>query len=137
VALVPQEEQVSRPLCGHWTLKDLLGHIADWEQIGVDGLRHMAAGQPPQVEHIQDIEAWNQAHVQAHRDDPWEQIWDHVRRSRQALRDLVERMTEADLARSFPIPWLRDGSAYGWVSVFFVHDREHARDLHSACLNLP
>jgi hypothetical protein len=42
--------------------KDVLAHVADWEWVGVEGLRHMAAGQSPQVEHIADIDAWNQAH---------------------------------------------------------------------------
>ena len=34
VSLVPDTERESRPVCGHWTLKDLLGHIADWEAFG-------------------------------------------------------------------------------------------------------
>ncbi|MDT8283963.1 MAG: 3-oxoacyl-[acyl-carrier-protein] synthase III C-terminal domain-containing protein, partial [Thermovirgaceae bacterium] len=57
-ALVSPDERVSRPVCGEWTLKDVLAHVADWEWVGVEGLRHMAAGQQPQVEHIKDIDAW-------------------------------------------------------------------------------
>ncbi len=38
------------PVCGEWTAKDVLGHLADWEWVGVEGLRLMARGEPPLVE---------------------------------------------------------------------------------------
>ena len=56
-ALVPPEERASRPVCGEWTLNDVLGHVADWEWVGVEGLRHMAAGQSPWFEHTENIDA--------------------------------------------------------------------------------
>ncbi|MGC8787225.1 MAG: DinB family protein, partial [Anaerolineae bacterium] len=50
--LVPATERETRPVCGEWTLKDVVGHIADWERIAVEGLRQMAVGKAPQVERI-------------------------------------------------------------------------------------
>jgi hypothetical protein len=112
----------------------LLGHIADWEWVGVDGLRDMAAGRPPQVEHIADIEAWNQAHYQTRRGQPWDDVWADLHAAREALVEVLEGdgMAQADLARSFRFPWGTEGTAYQWVSVYLTHDREHARDLVDA-----
>jgi hypothetical protein len=70
-ALVPNMERTSRVVCGDWTLKDLLGHVADWEWYGVAGLRQMAAGQPPDPEPIDTIENWNQVHAEARREQSW------------------------------------------------------------------
>jgi uncharacterized damage-inducible protein DinB/predicted RNase H-like HicB family nuclease len=128
-ALVPADERASRRVCGIWTLKDVVGHIADWESFGAEGLRHMAAGQAPQVEHIQDIDAWNQAHAQARRDQPWEAVWVDLRAARRAFLEVLEGMSQAELGRSFPFPWGPEGTPYQWVGVYFAHDREHARGL--------
>jgi uncharacterized damage-inducible protein DinB len=131
-ALVPAEERESQPVCGEWTLKDVLGHVADWEWFGVDGLRQMAAGQPPQVEHVQDIDAWNQAHAEARRDQPWEAVWADLHAARRALLDVLGEMSQAQLSRSFPFPWGPEGTPYQWIWVYFRHDREHAYGLRQA-----
>jgi uncharacterized damage-inducible protein DinB len=128
-ALVPPEERTSRPVCGAWTLKDLLGHIADWEWYGVQGLRQMAAGQPPDPEPIDSIESWNQAHAEARRDQPWEVVWEDLHAARQAFLEVLEGMSQAAMTRSFPFAWGPKGTPYQWMGVFVRHDREHAQDL--------
>jgi uncharacterized damage-inducible protein DinB/predicted RNase H-like HicB family nuclease len=130
--LVPPQERASRPVCGEWTLKDVLGHVADWEWFGAEGLRHMAAGQPPRVEHVQDIDAWNQTHAEARRDQPWEAVWADLHAARRALLDVLQEMGQAELGRSFPFPWGPEGTAYQWTWVYFRHDREHAHGLRQA-----
>ncbi len=128
-ALVPPEDRTSRLVCGAWTLKDVLGHMADWERVGVEGLRSMARGWSPEVEHIADIDAWNHEHAEARRDQPWEEVWADLQRTREALVEALEGMPQANLARWYRFPWGPQGTAYGWVSVFVDHDREHARGL--------
>jgi uncharacterized damage-inducible protein DinB/predicted RNase H-like HicB family nuclease len=127
-ALIPPEERASRPVCGRWTLRDVLGHVADWEWVGVEGLRDMAAEQAPQVEHIADIDAWNQAHYEVRRDQPWEKVWADLHAARQALLEALSGISQAALDQSHPFPWGQEGTAHRWVSVFVEHDRGHARD---------
>jgi hypothetical protein len=119
-------------VCGVWTVKELLGHIADWERIGVEGLRLMAAGRPPTVEHIKDIETWNQTHARARHDQSWEVVWEDLNTIRSDLLQVLAQMSSSLLARSFPFPWGVEGTAYEWVSVFVRHDRDHAADLRAA-----
>jgi hypothetical protein len=126
--LAPESERATRPICGVWTLKDVLGHIADWEWYGVKGLRQMAEGQTPATEPIGDLETWNTSHVEARRDQPWEAVCDDLHAARQALLEISTGMGEALMARSFPFPWGEEGTPYQWLGVFFAHDREHARD---------
>jgi len=127
-ALIPAEWD-SRPVCGVWTLKDVLGHIADWEQVGVEGLRDMAGGTAPQVEFIADIEAWNQVHAGVRRDQPWEKAWGDLYAIRRDFLEVLAGMSQTALDRSYRFPWGPEGTAYQWGTVFVGHDREHAQDL--------
>lgn len=128
-ALVPATERDVRRVCGVWTLKDVLGHVADWEQVGVKGLGDMAAGKAPQVELIDDIEAWNQVHAGMRREQSWNVVWKDLQATRQAFLEAVQNVSQAALARPYPFPWGVEGTPYQWISVFVMHDRDHARDL--------
>jgi predicted RNase H-like HicB family nuclease/uncharacterized damage-inducible protein DinB len=127
--LVPAEARDSWPVCGEWTTKDVLGHIADWELFGVEGLRMMAAGQAPLVEPLEDIDQWNRVHAQARQEQSWEAVWDDLHRSRQAMMEVLGEMSEGQLTRTFPFPWGAEGTAYDWLGVYMGHDREHAREM--------
>lgn len=128
-ALIRPDERATRLVCGEWTLKDLLGHVADWEWVGVEGLRQMAAGRSLDIEYIADIDAWNQRHAEVRRDQPWKEVWADLHAAREALLEPLESIDEADLSRSLRFPWGPEGTAYQWVSVFLAHDREHAQGL--------
>jgi hypothetical protein len=134
-ARIPAEERSTRAVCGVWTTKDLVGHIADWEQFGVEGLRLMAVGQAPAIEQIKDIEAWNQTHARARHDQPWEVVWGDLNRIRHDLLETLARMGSPELQQSFAFPWGEEGTAIEWVSVFVRHDQEHAADLRAAGLS--
>ncbi len=128
-ALLPPQARPVYPLCGEWSLKDVLGHVADWEWVGVQGALLMAAGEPPGVESILDMDAWNATHVEARRKQPWEAVLDDLHASRKALLAAAERVGQTDLSREFPFPWGGWGTPYQWLRVYAEHDRDHARDI--------
>jgi len=131
--LVSPEERASRPVCGVWTLQDVLGHIADWEGYLLAGLRDMTAGRPPGVEYVPDEEAWNQAHAQARRNQSWERVWADFQGVHRALLEVLEGMDQAGLERAFPGVWEEETVPYSWFLPVLEHDREHADDLRRAC----
>lgn len=132
--LVPPEERTTRPVSGVWTLKDVLGHIADWESYLLSGLSDMAAGRPPQVEDVPDLEAWNQAHARARRDQPWEVVWSDFRSVHQPVMHLLGRMTQGEIERTFPGVWEAETRPYAWFALILEHDREHADDIRRALI---
>jgi hypothetical protein len=100
--------------------------------LDLKGLRHMAAGQPPQVEHVTDLDAWNAAHVAARRDQTWGEVWSDLHAARHQLLEILGSMSDADLARSYPFPWGVEGTAYEWARIILVHSRDHARELRES-----
>jgi hypothetical protein len=132
--LVPTGERISRLVCGDWTLKDVFGHIADWEWYGAAGIRQMADGCPPDPEPIGSIESWNRAHALARRDQSWDVIWDDLFAARRTLSTALEGMNEDSAQLRYGFPWGGEGTPFQWLGIFVEHDREHAHGLREACL---
>jgi predicted RNase H-like HicB family nuclease/uncharacterized damage-inducible protein DinB len=121
-------------VCGGWTARDVLGHVADWEWVGVEGLRRMAGGESPLVELVQDLDAWNREHVAARRDQPWEAVLQELHAARQALLDSLQAIEPCLLGQRFSFPWGGEGTPADWLGVYPIHDREHAAQLADAAM---
>jgi hypothetical protein len=130
--LVRAKERASRRVCGEWTLKDLLGHLADWERVGAEGLREMAAGRAPDVDPVADIDAWNRRHAEIRRGQPWQDVRADLDSARVRLLRPLKAISQEKLARSYPFPWGPEGTANEWVCAFISHDREHAEGLRES-----
>jgi hypothetical protein len=107
----------------------VIGHLADWEWIGVEGLRNMVAGGPPGVEDIRDIDLWNAERVEARRAQPWAAVWEDLHAARRAFVAAVDALDPELLGKVHAFPWGGHGTAYNWVSIYIAHDREHAEQL--------
>jgi uncharacterized damage-inducible protein DinB/predicted RNase H-like HicB family nuclease len=122
--LVHQSERDVRPLCGVWTLKDLVGHLTDWELIGVDGLAQMLAGQVPEFDPVvADILKFNDVKAAARSDQAWDSVWSEFLDARMTLVGLADRLSDDDLARTYPTPWGATISVYQWMLIWSGHER--------------
>jgi|GEM_PF-250095 len=130
--LVPPEALAARPVCGVWTLQDVLGHVADWESWALGGLRDMAAGRKPDLALVTDEEAWNQEHAAARRGQTWDQVWADFDATRRELVAILNGMSQEELGRVFPGVWSKETTPYAWFLVAYAHDREHAQDVRVA-----
>ena len=133
VDVIPPAERTQRPVCGVWTMKDLVGHLTDWEMVGVKGLQQLVEGQTPEFDRpITDFDDFNAANAAARVDQSWEEVWAELTAVRQNLLDLFDQLPDADLARPVPAPWGRTIPAYVWMQVWMAHDHEHAIDVRHA-----
>lgn len=129
VDLIPPDQRATWLVLGEWTLKDVLGHVVDWEWWIADALRAISAGQAPQVESYETIEAWNQQHAAARKAEPWGAVWSDFRAARDALMAALAGVTQDALAVRHPAPDAESRSAYGWAYIALEHDLEHAHGL--------
>lgn len=132
VELVPPAERDSKPIHDDWTLKDVVGHLTDWENLVVAGLRQLLLDQAPQFNvTITEFAAFDKSRVQARRSQSWSQVWQDFNRSRKALDDVFQQFPELFLKHTLVTPWGKEMPAYFWLTICFGHDHEHAADLRT------
>jgi hypothetical protein len=133
IEFIPPAERDSKPIRDDWTLKDLVGHLTDWENLIVDGLRQLLLDQSPQFNvTITDFAAFDEGHVQARRPMTWERVWRDFNHSRKALDDVFQQFPELFLSHTLVTPWGKEMPAYFWLTICFGHDHEHAGHLRQA-----
>ena len=120
---------------GEWSVKDMLAHIAEWEQRFVAWYRALLRGETPAVAVCGlsggDLDALNQSIYEQHRDRPLNDVGDEYRRSYAEIRAVVGAIPAEDLTVSGLYPWI---GADHTLSDFIAgntsqHYAEHCDDL--------
>ena len=136
-ALVPEEERDTRPLEGGWTLKQIIGHLVDYERLAVLALKAVAERREPVYEaSIPDFDDFNNAHATAWTSMAGNEVAAYYRATRRALLLVTESVPDEALARPFAAPWLATTTACGFLLDMAQHQQEHADTLRRA-FNLP
>ncbi len=136
-ALIPPEARETEPIEGEWTLKQLLGHLSNYERLGVVALRQIAAGREPTYERtIEDFQGFDAARGPVWAALPWAEVWAQFVAARRALLEVALSLDDTALARPFSAPWLSTTTACGYVLDMAGHEQEHADALRRS-LGLP
>ena len=132
-ALLPPDEREDRPLEGDWTLKQMIGHMVDYERLCVVALKALAAGRAPEYETtIDDFDAFNNSHGSAWAAMSWNEVWAYYLATRRAMVLIVDTLPDEALARPFAAPWPATTTACGLVLDMAQHQQEHADGLRRA-----
>jgi len=129
---IPLSERDTRPIMGDWTLKDMLGHIADWDLFALKALRAMREFRPLPYVAESDVDKVNSQQVAARREQTWDQAWADLKNIRAKVINALADWYDEQLVHAvdYPSEWGR--TAYGWfVSQTAWHDREHADALRA------
>jgi hypothetical protein len=136
-ALIPAAERETRPVVGEWTFNQVIGHLTDYEMMGVVALTDVAAGREPEYETIiTDGDAYNGRRSEVWRARTWPEVWQLQYQVRRTLLRKISSLDDAALIRPFTAPWQATTTACGYLLDMAQHEREHADDLRRA-LGLP
>ena len=124
-----EEEMTQVQVEGIWTIKDVLGHIASWEETCLEPLRRYADGGPFEVEVIEDYMAWNDEQVAHKRDIPLDTILDELATIRQGLVEAASRLSTEQWGQRVPFSWGGEGTMAKVLDVFYRHELEHVRSI--------
>lgn len=138
------EEELSRPVPGStWLVKDFISHLGTLDPAMAASFRAAAAGQPDEVFHTEqseafrDIDTWNDARVAERRDWPLERVLTEAAANRAALITVLEGLSEEQLQRELyftgdnkrsPARLPLRAFLLGWS----LHDPIHAADMLKA-----
>ena len=128
------EAQMTKPIDGSWSTKDILAHVAAWQQILFGfhiGGRPFEQAAPGIAANYQTdgVDAINEALYQRDRSRPLAEVLDAFRRSHQQILATIEGMSESELFRPYT-PVGRDPSSGGqlvnWIAGdTYEHYMEH------------
>ena len=124
------EEEMTQPQVeGVWTVKDVLGHIASWEETCLEPLQRYADGGPFEVEVIEDYMAWNDEQAAHKRDVPLDTILDELANVRQGLVEAASRLSAGQWRQRVPFSWGGQGTIAEVLDVFYRHELGHVRHM--------
>jgi hypothetical protein len=120
------EAQLTQPIDGSWSAKDILAHIAAWQQIllvfHIDQRPFEQAAPGVAVDYqSSDVDTINEALYQRDRERPLAEVLETFRRSHQQALTKIKGMSEADLFRAYTPPG-RDPSSGGRLISWIVGD---------------
>lgn len=130
------EEDFLRPKAiDKWTLKDLLAHIASWDEEMVRVLQTFTLpGESIYTYAIADrngFAVWNEEQITARRERTMPEIMSEFEIARRDLIQVVEGLTDAVLNRSRMTSWGKAATGFELIMTQVDHDREHAEQVRS------
>jgi uncharacterized damage-inducible protein DinB len=123
------EEMTQIQVEGVWTIKDVLGHIASWEETCLEPLRRYADGGPFEVKVIEDYLAWNDEQATRKQDVPLDAILDELATVRQELIEAASKLSAEQWKQIVPFSWGGEGTIAEVLEVFYRHELGHVHNI--------
>lgn len=120
-----EEEMTEVQVEGVWTIKDVLGHIASWEEICLEPLRRYADGDPFKAEVIKDYLILNEELAARKQDIPLDVILDELDAIRQKLVATASKLSAEQLEQRVLFPWGDEGAVAEMLDELYQHELEH------------
>ena len=127
LAELTPEAMVVPGVVGEWSVKDVLAHLCEWEGMALGWYRVGVMGEVPEVP--APGYKWNQtpqlnrAIYEKHRDKGLEAVVDWLRSSREAMRGVIESLSDEELFTPGRFAWTRKNTLGTYfVSATSSHD---------------
>ena len=109
-----------------WTIKDVLAHLAGWDDATIAALKAFVAGDAPPVPAVVGIAVYNAQTVAERTALDYEHIvkeWEWVR---EQLKALVSELPPEKLEATIVSPWGPPMTVVQLITVMTNHEEEHA-----------
>lgn len=119
----------NREIYPTWTIKQMLSHIAGWDEALAASLTSYMKGKPPQTMAYQGVDAYNANSVSTREELDLEHVIREWEFERQKVRGAVEGLTEEQMDDTIVYPWGGEGSIYSLVLSLAYHELNHAKEV--------
>ena len=130
---LPPAEWTTPGVCGVWSVKDIVAHLASYELALVDVLTSLGDGGPtPTLDRFKDPAGdFNDAEVAARRHRSADEVLAEYTAAHERTMALIRRIPEETRSRPGTLPWY--GAEYALddfvVYTFYGHKREHSAQI--------
>ncbi len=130
------EEDLLRPnAVEKWSIKDLLAHIAAWDEEILRVVQAFAMQSEPRytysISERNDFAVWNAEQVETRKDRTLPQIRTEFDNARRDLIQVIEGVTDQVLMRPKQTSWNQVRTGLELLDEMAAHDLEHAKDIRS------
>jgi uncharacterized damage-inducible protein DinB len=130
------EEDYLRPKAiEKWTVKDLVAHVAAWDEELVRVLQAFSMQNEPIFTYLisstKDFGAWNEEQLAQRKDLTVSQVVSEFEKARRDLIQVIEGLTDPVLSRTKTTSWGERQTGFDLIATQVAHDREHARQVMS------
>jgi len=117
------EDKLTALLASDWSVKDIMGHIASWDEFSAGDLRRIARGRLPCLAAFREgeVDDWNAFLMRPRRLFPLPQILAEFEEARAEMLAALNDLPEPLLARGTMVRNI--------VAVFANHEKDHARQV--------
>jgi hypothetical protein len=115
------------PVFDDWTAKDLLAHVAAWDELFTERMRLVLAGRQGEIASVEPDERNPAIHAER-RDWTLDQAVRACEQARAAALEVMAQASDEELHRQRQFPW-GGASLRLWMQWRAEHDANHAADL--------
>lgn len=131
---IPQDRWLDQGVCGWWSVKDILGHLASYELWHGDVLQ-AAAGQA-ETPHLDEFKeqghTFNEVQVARRADHSASQVLDEYIAAHDRLMEAARAVPPESFVMNGTIPWYGNEYSIDDLLVYtsYGHKREHCAQIH-------
>lgn len=123
-----EADLLDKKATGDWAIKDIAGHLADWERLMLNAARHIHDPSLPVIRPVTDGE--NEAMAARHAGESWDKTFADLTAVQQAVDDFVARLKSGDWTLRGPYPWPDDsGNLAELLDHIILHYDDHIADV--------
>ena len=119
-------------VCGEWSVKDIVAHLASYEHVILDVLNTFSGKEPtPYVfRFISQTQQFDDAEVDARRYATAQQVMDEYQDTQVQTTSLLEQIPSETIQQPGTMPWYQqDLSLADFIHRMYEHMREHCRQI--------
>lgn len=118
-----------------WKIKEVLAHLAGWDDATILALEAFVAQQPPPVPALKGIDPYNSQTVAERADLGYKQIVQEWELIREQLLKILEGLSDTGLAAAIVSPWGQSLTVEALIRVMIEHEEEHAEIIRGRLAN--
>jgi len=140
IAKVEPKALLQPGICGEWSGKDVLAHVAHWQQLHLGWWAAVQRGEKPETPapgytwKKADVDRLNHQIYLEHRDQPLDEVLCYLRDTFEHFMAAVEETAEADLFKPGLVPFVGKGTLANWYRYYATHDSFGRNKIYDALL---
>ncbi len=126
LAELTAQEMLIPGVVGVWSVKDVLAHLADWEEHMLTWMAAARRGEAVETPEPgltwKQLDIFNERVYQAHRNQPLEEVLAYFHDIHRQFMHLVDEMPEDEMLTPSRHAFTGKGAVYGWLAAYANHD---------------